>query len=63
VIQRKVLTSNEFPSLQAILDRLDAFEGHYNQIATSFDWTLTHDDLKDLIARVGRHEPNLRLAA
>jgi hypothetical protein len=63
VIQRKVLTPNDFSSLQAIVDRLDAFEHHYNQIATPFDWTFTHDDLKHLIARIAHHEPRLRLAA
>lgn len=63
VIQRKVLTPNDFPSLQAIVDRLDAFEHHYNQIATPFDWTFTRDDLERLIDRVAQHEPRLTLAA
>jgi hypothetical protein len=63
VAQRKVLTPNDFPSLQTIVDRLDAFEHHYNQIATPFDWTFTRDDLEELIARVAQHEPRLRLAA
>jgi hypothetical protein len=63
VIQRKVLTPNDFPSLQAIVDRLDAFEHHYNQIATPFDWTFTRDDLERLITRVAQHEPGLQLAA
>ena len=63
VIQRKVLTPNDFISLQAIVDRLDAFERHYNQIAVPFEWTFTSRDLADLIARVAAHEPQLRLAA
>jgi hypothetical protein len=63
VIQRKVLTPNDFSSLQAIVNRLDAFEHHYNQIATPFDWTFTRHDLEGLIARVAEHEPRLRLAA
>jgi hypothetical protein len=63
VIQRKVLTPNDFPSLQAVVDRLDAFEHHYNQIAKPFQWTFTRRDLSDLIARVSNHEPRLRLAA
>ncbi len=63
VIQRKVLTPNDFSSLQAIVERLDAFEHHYNQIATPFDWTFTRHDLGELIARVAAHEPRLRLAA
>ena len=63
VIQRKVLTPNDFPSLQAVLERLDAFEHHYNQVAKPFEWTFTRRDLADLIARVADHEPRLKLAA
>jgi hypothetical protein len=63
VIQPKVLAPNDFTSLQAIVDRLDAFEHHYNQIATPFDWTFTRHELEQLIARVAQHEPQLRLAA
>ena len=33
ILQRKVLPPNDFASLQAVVDRLDAFEKHYNQIA------------------------------
>lgn len=63
IVQRKVLTPNDFASLQEVIDRLDAFERHYNQIATPFEWTFTHDDLQALIARVAQHEPQLQLAA
>jgi DDE superfamily endonuclease len=63
VIQRKVLTPNDFASLQAVVDRLDTFEDHYNQIAQPFEWTFTRDDLTELIARVADHEPRLKPAA
>jgi hypothetical protein len=63
VIQRKVLTPNDFTNLQAVVDRLDAFQHHYNQIATPFDWTFTQHDLEALITRVAQHEPRLTLAA
>jgi hypothetical protein len=63
VIQRKVLTPNDFASLQAVVDRLDAFEHHYNQIAKPFEWSFTRHDLAELIARVADHEPRLKLAA
>jgi DDE superfamily endonuclease len=63
VIQRKVLTPNDFASLQAVVDRLDAFERHYNQIAEPFQWNFTRSDLAQLIARLADHEPRLRLAA
>jgi hypothetical protein len=63
VIQRKVLTPNDFATLQTVVDRLDAFEHHYNQIAQPIEWNFTRRDLADLIARVSRHEPRLQLAA
>ena len=63
VIQRKVLTPNDFASLQHVVDRLDAFERHYNEIAKPFEWNFTRRDLAELIVRVVGHEPRLRLAA
>jgi hypothetical protein len=51
IIQRKVLTPNDFGSLQEVVDRLDAFERHYNQIAKPFDWHFTRADLAQLLAR------------
>jgi hypothetical protein len=63
VIQRKVLTPNDFADLQTVVDRLDAFEHHYNQIATPIDWNFARQDLIDLIRRLADHEPRLRLAA
>ena len=63
VIQRKVLTPNDFTSLQAVVDRLDAFEDHYNRVAKPFEWNFTRRELGDLIARLTDPEPRLRLAA
>jgi transposase len=59
VIQRKLLTPNDFTSLQAVVDRLDAFEHHYNQVAKPFEWNFTRRDLAELIARVADHQPRL----
>jgi hypothetical protein len=63
VIQRKLLTPNDFASLQAIVDRLDAFKRHYNQIAEPFECNFTRHDLAELITRVSDHQPRLRPAA
>ena len=52
VIQRKALSPHDFPSLQAIVHRLDAFEHHYNQIAQPFDWNFTREDLIELMHRL-----------
>jgi hypothetical protein len=63
IIQRKVLTPNDFASLQAIVDALDGFEQHYNQVAQPFDWKFTRTNLAELIARLDAHRPPLQLAA
>lgn len=56
VIQRKVLTPNDFTSLDQIRDRLAAFEIRYNAIARPFTWKFTRADLGDLLRRIDRHD-------
>lgn len=56
IVQRKVLTPNDFTSLDQIEDRLTAFEQHYNATARPFRWRFTPADLEDLLARIERHE-------
>jgi hypothetical protein len=63
IIQRKALTPNDFHSLQAVVDALDGFEQHYNQVAKPFDWSFTRRDLDRLIMRIDAHQRSLRLAA
>lgn len=55
VIQRKVLTPNDFTDLDQIRDRLAAFETRYNAIARPFDWKFTRADLSDLLRRIDTH--------
>jgi transposase len=55
VIQRKVLTPNDFTDLDQIRDRLAAFETRYNAIARPFDWKFTRTDLSDLLLRIDAH--------
>ena len=52
VIQRKVLTPNDFTSLAEVAERLRAFERHYEQTATPFEWKFTRDDLAKLMERL-----------
>jgi hypothetical protein len=52
IIQRKVLTPNDFPSLEAVSDRLERFERHYEAIAKPFEWKFTRDDLNELLQRL-----------
>ena len=63
ILQRKALTPNDLPTLDALAERLLGFGEHYRQIARPFEWTFTRQDLDDLLARIDRHEPQLTLAA
>jgi hypothetical protein len=63
ILQRKALTPNDLPTLDALAERLLSFGEHYRQIARPFEWTFTRHDLNALMARVDRHEPQLALAA
>jgi hypothetical protein len=55
-VQRKVVTPNDFTSLDQVEDRLITFERRYNQTARPFRWKFTPADLEDLLARIKRHE-------
>lgn len=52
IIQRKVLTPNDFADLAAVEARLLAFEGVYNDTAVPFDWRFTRTDLEDRLAQL-----------
>jgi hypothetical protein len=52
IVQRKVLTPNDFGSLAEVEDRLLAFERYYESIAKPFQWRFTRSDLDDLMRRL-----------
>jgi len=52
VIQRKVLTPNDFRSLSDVEDRLLRFQSHYEAVAKPFQWKFTRRDLDDLLAKL-----------
>ena len=52
IIQRKVLTPNDFPDLAAVEQRLLAFEGLYNDTARPFAWRFTRAQLEDRLAHL-----------
>jgi hypothetical protein len=54
VVQRKVLTPNDFPSLAAVKERLLCFQERYAQAAKPFQWTFTRRDLTALLAKLAR---------
>ncbi|GHE13808.1 IS630 family transposase [Streptomyces alanosinicus] len=55
VVQRKVVSPNDFTDLAQVGDRLRAFEDRYNATAQPFQWKFTTTDLDDLLARLDRH--------
>jgi transposase len=52
IVQRKVLTPNDFATLTALEHYLLAFQARYQTIATPFNWTFTKADLHRLLARL-----------
>ena len=55
VIQKKVVTPNDFDSLEQLSATLLAFTDRYNQAARPFNWTFTAADLRDLMTRISEH--------
>ena len=52
IVQRKVLTPNEFATLAALEHYLLAFQARYQATATPFRWTFTRAHLHQLLARL-----------
>jgi len=55
IIQRKVLSPNDFTDTDIITRRLAEFETRYNQTAKTFNWKFTTTDLDDFLQRLDRH--------
>jgi hypothetical protein len=52
VVQRKLLTPDDFADTDELARRLLAFETRYNQAARPFDWRFGRNDLNQLLHRV-----------
>ena len=63
VIQRKVLTPNDFHSLEEVQDRLLRFQEYYEQASKPFEWKFTRDDLNQLLAKLPADQALHREAA
>jgi hypothetical protein len=56
IIQRKVLTPNDFPDLHTLETKLLRFQSYYETIATPLEWKFTREDLKRLLAKLSCHD-------
>jgi hypothetical protein len=56
IVQRKVLTPNDFTDLAEVERRLMGFQHRYEQTAVPFDWRFTRADLHDLLQRLDDKE-------
>jgi transposase len=56
VIQKKVLTPNDFPGLGTLSYVLLAFVNRYNRTARPFNWKFSADDLTALLQRISQRE-------
>ena len=62
VVQRKVLTPNDFVDLAEVEARLLAFERRYEETAAPFEWRFTRGDLTKLLERLA-DKPDHQAAA
>jgi transposase len=61
VLQRKAISPVDFTDLDALADRILAFQDRYNRAATPFDWTFTRTNLHALLDRIGPTEQTTNL--
>jgi transposase len=63
IVQRKVLTPNDFATLAALEHYLMAFQHRYQIAARPFRWTFTRADLHQLLAKLAKTAERERPAA
>ncbi len=63
IVERKVLTPNDFTGLKDLEGRILTFQDHYEAIAKPFNWTFTRQDLLALLARIAAREAAEQQAA
>ena len=63
ILQRKVLTPNDFSSLDALKDRILGFQERYEQIAKPFEWKFTREDLSKILGKLSESSQPMALVA
>ena len=62
IVQRKVVTPNDFPDLDTLEQHLLAFGRRYEQIAAPFQWKFTRHELHKLLAKTDTTQPTTHAA-
>jgi hypothetical protein len=63
IVQRKVLTPNDFCSLTMVAHRILQFQERYEQTAKPFEWKFTRDDLAKLTSKLAPKAVTMAQAA
>jgi hypothetical protein len=56
VVQRKVLTPNDFQDLDALEQSLLDFQTRYEKIAKPFKWKFTKEDLNRILSKLSNQD-------
>jgi hypothetical protein len=59
VVQRKLLTPNDFADLDVLAERLITFQQRYERVAEPFAWKFTRHNLDRLLSRLAEHQPSM----
>ena len=57
IVQRKVIKPGDFANLDALAERLLAFQDRYNTTAEPFNWRFGRRSLNRLLERLAIHAP------
>lgn len=63
ILQRKALTPNDFPSLEALEEHILGFQQYYESIAKPFEWKFSKRDLRELFKKIEKGKHNFQHAA
>lgn len=54
IVQRKVLTPNDFPNLDVLAERLLDFQYYWASTGRPFEWKFTRHDLAELLTKLAK---------
>jgi len=63
IVQRKLLTPNDFDFLEAVAERLYRFQKRYEKIAKPFEWKFTREALSRMLEKLSYSDSELARSA